>query len=86
METFSTVLFVDQSPIGYLVQRSQSRVELNPAENPSRPVAPPHLVAEHRGGKWEVNGTENQELIRQVIEEIITVQSPATFITLSAAP
>ena len=86
METFSTVLFVDQAPVGYKVQRSPDRIELNPAENPSRSIQPPHLVAHNRGGRWEVAGTENQDLIQQVLDEVSTLQAPYIPITLSAAP
>lgn len=86
METFSTVLFVDQLPVGYKVRRTQNRMELNPAENPSRLVTPPQLVAENRGGRWEVAGTENPDLIRQVLDEVAMAQSPFGFMALSAAP
>ena len=85
METFSTVLFVDQAPVGYRVQRSLDRIEFNPAGNPSRLIQPPQLVAQHRGGRWEVAGTENPELVQQVLEEVAAqnVYAPAQ---LSAAP
>jgi hypothetical protein len=86
METFSTVLFVDQSPIGYTVQRSATRMELNPAENPSRAFTAPHLVAENRGGRWEVAGTENPEIIQQVLDELTHNQVTGMPTYLSAAP
>ncbi|RPD50566.1 MULTISPECIES: hypothetical protein [Chitinophagaceae] len=86
METFSTVLFVDQFPIGYRVQRSANRMELNPAENPSRSFIAPHLVAENRGGHWDVSGTENPEIIQQVLDELNHNLVTGMPILLSAAP
>ncbi len=86
METFSTVLFVNEAPVGYSVQRSAERIELNPAENPAREGRPPHLVAEKRDGAWNVSGTDNQELIQQVLDEVSFSETRSIDPSLSAAP
>ena len=86
MEIFSTVLFVDHAPIGYSVQKNADRVELNPAENPARTHEPPRLVAEKKDGAWNVSGTDNAELIQQVLEEVNLAERGLAGPELSAAP
>ena len=69
MKTFSTVLFVDDSPVGYQVsQNDPNLITMNPAENPSRKILPPVLSVSNVAGTWQVNGTLNQDLIAQVME------------------
>lgn len=69
MKTFSTVLFVDGSPVGYKVcQDDANNIIMNPAENPGRIIIPPVLSASNITGSWQVEGTRNQDLIEQVIE------------------
>ena len=70
MVLFSTVLFVDGNPVGYEVYEEGNRLVLNPAENPNREIHPPVLAAKNKSGKWLVEGTENRDLIDQVIEDI----------------
>jgi hypothetical protein len=71
MMAFSTVLFVDGNPVGYKAHIEQrNRLILNPAENPHREIHPPVLKAIHESGVWHVEGTQNQDLIEQVIEDV----------------
>jgi hypothetical protein len=71
MMAFSTVLFVDGNPVGYKAYLEQrNHLILNPAENPNREVDPPVLQAIHEAGAWHVQGTQNQDLIEQVIEDV----------------
>lgn len=86
METFSTVLFVNHAPIGYRVHRSSDRAELNPAENPGRNQEAPVLVAAKNLDGWEVQGTDNPELIRQVVSELHRAEHHTAGEVLSAAP
>ena len=73
MLLFSTVLFVDGNPVGYKVYREdKNRLVLNPAENPERSIDPPVLSARCVSGAWQVEGTENRDLIEQVIEDVAT--------------
>lgn len=70
MLLFSTVLFIDGNPVGYKVYEEESRLVLNPAENPNREIYPPVLAAKKSNGQWSVEGTDNKDLIDQVIEDI----------------
>ena len=85
MLLFSTVLFVDGNPVGYKVYEEQNRLVLNPAENPNREIHPPVLAAKNKSGKWLVEGTENKDLIDQVIEDI-NLNNHLPYQSLSAAP
>jgi hypothetical protein len=75
MLLFSTVLFVDGNPVGYKVYEEWNRLILNPAENPNRHIHPPILSARNLGGEWRVEGTQNRDLIDQVIEDV-TLNTP----------
>ena len=69
MKTFSTVLFVEDSPVGYQVnQNDPNHITMNPAENPSRNILPPVLSVSNIAGNWQVKGTLNQDLIAQVMD------------------
>ena len=70
MLLFSTVLFVDGNPVGYKVHEEKNRLVLNPAENPNRDIQPPIMLAKNTGGQWHVEGTEDRNLIDQVIEDV----------------
>lgn len=84
MVLFSTVLFVDGNPVGYkVVEEGRNRLSLNPAENPSREIAPPVMYAQNEEGYWKVEGTQDRDLIDQVLEDI-SLQLPAAL--QSAAP
>lgn len=84
MILFSTVLFVEGNPVGYkVIEEGQNRLSLNPAENPSREVVAPVIHVKNEGGKWRVEGTQDRDLIDQVLEDI-SIQLPTGF--KSAAP
>ena len=84
MVLFSTVLFIDGNPVGYKVmEEERNRLLLNPAENPSREIAPPVIHAKNEGGRWQIEGTRDRDLIDQVLEDI-SLQLPSTL--QSAAP
>lgn len=70
MLVFSTVLFVDGNPVGYKVFEENNRIVLNPAENPNRHIQPPVLSVKNVHGQWLVEGTNNKDLIDQVLEDI----------------
>ncbi len=68
---FSTVLFVNGNPVGYKISTMDANhVVLNPAENPERVFQPPVLEARNNSGRWLVEGTDNQDLIDQVVEDM----------------
>ncbi len=70
MHVFSTVLFVDGNPVGYKVFQQGQGLLLNPAENPSREVHAPPMQARNEQGRWLVEGTNDRNLIDQVIEDV----------------
>jgi hypothetical protein len=86
MHVFSTVLFVNGNPVGYKVFKQENRLVLNPAENPNREVYPPAIYARNEGGQWFVEGTNDQDLIAQVIEDVTLNEGRLPTATLSAAP
>ena len=68
---FSTVLFVDGNPVGYKVcLEDTDHIVMNPAENPGREILPPILHVSNISGHWQVEGTQNRDLIDQVMEEV----------------
>lgn len=78
MDLFSTVLFVDGSPVGYKVMAEErGRLLLNPAENPNRDIIPPVIHAKNEGGYWRIEGTTDRDLIDQVLEDI-SMQLPSS--------
>ena len=87
MHVFSTVLFVDGNPVGYKVFQQDQALVLNPAENPARGIYAPPLRARNEQGQWRVEGTNDRNLIDQVIEDV-TANDPGAFrrLELSAAP
>lgn len=86
MHVFSTVLFVNGSPIGYKVYKENDRLLLNPSENPYRSILAPVISVQQRNGKWQVEGTGDQDLIDQIIEDVTLNEEKLPFNDLSAAP
>lgn len=86
MHVFSTVLFVNGNPVGYKVFRQDDRLLLNPAENPGRDILPPSISARNQNGHWEVEGTNDRDLIDQVIEDVTLNEGRLPTAVLSAAP
>jgi len=86
MHVFSTVLFVNGNPVGYKVYKQNDRLLLNPAENPNREVFPPAISARNEGGEWLVEGTNDRDLIDQVIEDVMLNEGRLPNNDLSAAP
>jgi hypothetical protein len=70
MHIFSTVLFIEGNPVGYKVFKEEDRLLLNPAENPNRNICPPSMLASNHNGHWLVEGTNDRNLIDQVIEDV----------------
>ncbi len=86
MHVFSTVLFVNGSPVGYKVYKQNDRLLLNPAENPNRDIFPPAISARNENGSWLVEGTTDRDLIDQVIEDVTLNEGRLPRNLLSAAP
>lgn len=85
MRLFTTVLFVNGNPVGYEVRQDQGRFRLNPAENPNRDIVPPVIYVTTEEGHLKIDGTNDQDLIDQVIEDI-TQSNNLPGQNLSAAP
>jgi hypothetical protein len=86
MHTFSTVLFVNGNPVGYTVSKNEDRLLLNPAENPNRDIHPPCMSALNQQGFWLVEGTNDRDLIAQVIEDVSIYEDKFPHNELSVAP
>lgn len=66
----STVLFVDSHPIGYKIFQADEEFMLQPADIPDDTIHPPLLFAHRSPDSWIVTGTEDRDLVDQVIEDI----------------
>lgn len=65
--------------MGYKVLKEKNNyLLLNPAENPNREVVPPVIYARNEKGAWKVEGTQDRDLIDQVLEDI-SMQLPLPF-------
>lgn len=70
MSIYSTVFFVNGTPVGYRVdQEGGGRYRLHPAESQMRGV-PQTITAHKENGNWRVEGTNNTDLIEQIISEL----------------
>ena len=85
MQKFSTVLFVDGQPVGYLVHEDEDRLVMSPAEAPDRQLLAPVIYVLEKDGQFVVEGTSNEELKQQVLDEVSNVLIIPNS-SLSAAP
>ena len=66
MIVFSTVLQVNGQPTVYSVYKNGDTAFLNP----SRPAQAPILLATMEEASWQVRGTDDEQLMLQVLQEI----------------
>ena len=65
----SLVLFVDSFPTSFSVQKKKDCYVLRPKENPYDSLPPPIIEVFKNNGSWIVKGTDDQNLIDQIIED-----------------
>lgn len=70
MHLFTTILFVDGNPVKYDVRSEADRLLLLPIDNPNNYLVPPFLYAEADKNGWRISGTQDRDLMDQVIEDI----------------
>ena len=70
MLLFTTVLFVDGNPVAYSVFKEKSRVVLRPDALGETIEKCPELIAKKMKYQWKIKGTEDQNLVAQVIEDL----------------
>ena len=66
MIVFSTILEIDGHPTLYNVYRNRGLAFLNPTQ----PVTGPILYALYQNSTWQIKGTEDVTIKRQVLNEI----------------
>lgn len=68
---YSTVFFIDGNPYGYkLVRTAYDAISIQPGGSLQGNNQLPHLRACWLQDRWQVDGTDNQSLIDQVVEEL----------------
>lgn len=70
MHLFTTILFVDGNPVKYEVRLSESLFFLYPTDNPNNDIEPPLIKAKWSNGQWSISGTNDGDLIAQVVEDM----------------
>lgn len=66
---FDTIFFVDGLPVGYKIFKEGAEYVLIPKERSEYLDTMPSLSARFKDG-WKVEGTEDQNLIDQVMEDM----------------
>jgi hypothetical protein len=66
MFLFSTIIYYDESPVGYDVYREEDIFQLKPAIDSHCDFQPPIITAIYLNQVWMIDGTENDEIIEQV--------------------
>lgn len=66
MIVFATVLEIDGNPVLYNVYKNRSLAFLNPFETRQAPI----IYASYEDAVWNIKGTEDASLKRQVLNEI----------------
>lgn len=86
MQFFSTILFFNGNPVGYKIsQQENNQLSINPAEHTGRTTTVPSLRATYIDGTWQVQGTDDLEVINQVVEDL-RQNAPLLTNALSASP
>ena len=70
MLLFSTVLFIDGHPVAYHVYHQKGRLILQPDDIIKTNIKVPVLTAVKKENLWMVTGTEDENLVEQVLEDI----------------
>jgi hypothetical protein len=66
----SIILFVDGFPVQFLIERINDTVFFLPIGNRFKMKVPQNMTATLNGRRWTVSGTEDGDLIDQVIEDL----------------
>ena len=67
---FSLILFVDGFPVHFLVQKNDNAFLFQPISNPYNKAVAENLIAIMQKGSWSIYGTDDDNLIDQIIEDL----------------
>ena len=85
MIMLSTILFIDEQPVGYTVSVEKDKCFFKPTEHTLTNVAAPSFHVIKREKIWEVDGLSDQKIIEQLQATLPVVQDEENTL-LSAAP
>jgi hypothetical protein len=66
----SIILFVDGFPVQFLIERIHNTVFFMPVGNRFKMKVPENMTATLHGKRWTVAGTDDDNLVDQVIEDL----------------
>jgi hypothetical protein len=83
MFLFSTIIYFDESPVGYDVYREEDVFQFKPAIDSHSNLEPPIITAIYLKEEWIIDGVEDDEIIEQVkkiieLNELISVLNVAS--------
>jgi hypothetical protein len=80
MLVFTTVLFVDGKPVTYSVFKESSKVVLRPDAIEETMEKGPEIMAKKMKHQWKIKGTNDQDLVAQVIEDLTAREQQFHFV------
>lgn len=66
MFLFSTIVYFDETPVGYDVYREEDMFQFRPAIDSKLNTEPPVVTAIYLSSYWLIDGTEDYEIMEQV--------------------
>lgn len=86
MNSFATVLIIEDCPVGYQAFLEENSLQLKPAAVADREVTAPELFARLEENEWKVTGTTDAAIITQVQDMASLHKGKVPSSPLSAAP
>jgi hypothetical protein len=87
MHKLSTVLFINERPIGYAVTVENGRCDFTPTEHSHAEISAPHFTAFIKEGNWTFPDFRDAMLIEQIIAKWpLEILNDVVNIEASAAP
>ena len=66
----STILFIDDVPVGYEVEKQENRLLFRPTQYSAKECCPPHFSLSCVEGNWQVDGHLDPALQTQVYQDL----------------
>ena len=72
--TLSTVLFIDDNPVGYELSRKQNEVRFTPTRFTAKACCPPQFIVTANNGAFNFDSAIGEELKEQAIHTLEELQ------------
>lgn len=72
--TLSTVLFINDNPVGYELSRQQNKVHFTPTQFTAKACCPPRFTVTNNEGAFNFDNTITEELKDQAIHTLEVLQ------------